>query len=278
MSGASRPRGPLGERVGHEAGLTTGPVVGSFALVGLAVFVIPVLGLVLRAPWGRLPELLATPSALAALRLSVGTSLAAVVVSVAVGVPLAWVLARLEFPGRGLVRVLVALPMVLPPVVGGLALLTTFGERGLAGPLLEAVGVSLPFSTAGVVAAQTFVAAPFLVVTAEAGFASADPRVEEAARSLGARRWLTWRGVVLPAVRRSLLAGIALCWARALGEFGATIAFAGSLEGVTRTLPLAVYQQLQTGLDGAVAMSLVLLGVSVVVIGGLRSRLAGGLA
>lgn len=278
MSGASRPRRPPRERVGHEAGLTTGPVVGSFALAGLAVFVIPVLGLVLRAPWGRLPELLATPSALAALRLSVGTSLAAVVVSTAVGVPLAWVLARLEFPGRGLVRVLVALPMVLPPVVGGLALLTTFGERGLAGPLLEAVGVSLPFTTAGVVAAQTFVAAPFLVVAVEAGFASADPRVEEAARSLGARRWLTWRGVVLPAVRRSLLAGIALCWARALGEFGATIAFAGSLEGVTRTLPLAVYQQLQTGLDGAVAMSLVLLGVSVVVIGGLRSRLAGGLA
>lgn len=278
MSGASRPRRPLGERVGHGRGLTTGPVVGSLALAGLAVFVVPVLGLVLRAPWGRLPELLATPSALAALRLSVGTSVAAVAVSTAVGVPLAWVLARLRFPGRGLVRVLVALPMVLPPVVGGLALLTTFGQRGLAGPLLEAVGVSLPFTTAGVVAAQTFVAAPFLVVTAEAGFASADPRVEEAARSLGARRWLTWRGVVLPAARQSLLAGIALCWARALGEFGATIAFAGSLEGVTRTLPLAVYQQLQTGLDGAVAMSLVLLAVSLVVIGGLRSRLAGGLA
>lgn len=278
MTGVPSGRRSLGDRLGHGRGVTTGPVVGGLALVGLATFVVPVVGLLLRAPWGRLPELLTTPAALAALRLSVVTSVAAVLASMAVGVPLAWVLARLEFPGRGLVRVLVTLPMVLPPVVGGLALLTTFGERGLAGPLLEAAGLSLPFTTAGVVAAQTFVAAPFLVVTVQAGFASADPRVEDAAHSLGARRWRVWRSVVLPSVWQSVLAGVALCWARALGEFGATIAFAGSLEGVTQTLPLAVYAQLQTGLDGAIAMSLVLLGVSVVVIGGLRSRLTARLA
>lgn len=252
--------------------------MGGLALAGLAAFVVPVVGLLLRAPWGRLPELLATPAALAALRLSVVTSAAAVLLSVAVGVPLAWVLARLEFPGRELVRVLVTLPMVLPPVVAGLALLTAFGERGMAGPVLGVVGVSVPFTTAAVVVAQAFVAAPFLVVTVQSGFASADPRVEDAARSLGARRWRVWRSVVLPAARPSVLAGVALCWARALGEFGATIAFAGSLRGVTQTLPLAVYEQLQSGLDGAIAMSLVLLGVSVVVIGSLRSRLTARLS
>lgn len=277
MIGVSRRR-PTGGGVGHDRGVTTGPLVGGLALAGLAVFVVPVIGLLLRAPWDRLPALLATPAALAALRLSVVTSLAAVLVSVAVGVPLAWVLARLRFPGRGLVRVLVTAPMVLPPVVAGLALLTTFGERGMAGSALEVVGVSLPFTTAAVVAAQAFVAAPFLVVTVQAGFASADPRVEDAARSLGARRWRVWGSVVLPASRQSVLAGVALCWARALGEFGATIAFAGSLRGVTQTLPLAVYEQLQTGLDGAVAMSLVLLAVSLGVIASLRSRLTARLA
>lgn len=272
MNGVSLRR-RLGDRIRHGRGVTTGPVVGGLALLGLAAFVVPVVGLLLRAPWGRLPELLATPAALAALRLSVVTSAAAVLLSVAVGVPLAWALARLEFPGREMVRVLVILPMVLPPVVAGLALLAAFGERGVAGPLLGAVGMPLPFTTAAVVAAQTFVAAPFLVVTVQSGFASADARVEDAARSLGARRWRVWRSVVLPAARPSVLAGVALCWARALGEFGATIAFAGSLRGVTQTLPLAVYEQLQAGLDGAIAMSLVLLGVSVVVIGSLRSRL-----
>lgn len=256
------------------AGLATGPVLLMLATAGLLLFLLPLLALAVRAPWTQLPRLLAGAAALTALRLSLLTSAAAVAGSLLVGLPLAWVLARVEFRGRALLRSLVLLPMVLPPVVAGIALLAAFGRAGLLGSLLARVGISLPFTAAGTALAQAFVAAPFLVVALESGFAGVDRRLEDAAASLGGSRWLIWRTVVLPAVRPSLLAGVALCWARALGEFGATITFAGSLRGRTETLPLAVYRQLQVDPSGAVAVSVLLLAVSLVLIVGLRARLS----
>lgn len=253
-------------------GLDTGRLLGCLAIAGVMLFALPLVALLGRTPWSGLPELLTGPVAGPALRLSLVTSAAAVALAILFGVPLAWVLARVRFRGRRLVRALVILPMVLPPVVGGVALLVAFGRNGLFGDPLIFLGVSLPFTTAGVTVAQAFVAAPFLIVTLEAGFASADRRLEDAAATLGAGRWLIWRSVILPAVRPSLLAGIALCWARALGEFGATIAFAGNLRGRTQTLPLAVYEQLQTDLDSAIALSLVLVAASLALILGLHAR------
>ena len=158
------------------------------------------------------------------------------------GVPLAWLLARGAFPGRGLVRALCTLSMVLPPVVAGVALFYALGRRGLVGQYLdEWFGITLPFSTAGVIVAQTFVAMPFLVLTVEAAFRQRDPRFEEAARTLGGGRWYIFRRVTLPAIRPGLIAGAVLAWARALGEFGATITFAGNFPGRTQTMPLAIY-------------------------------------
>src|SRR5207244_1578904 len=187
--------------------------------------------------------------------------------------PLAWVQARVPYRGRSLVRALTTLPMVLPPVVGGTALLLAFGRRGLVGGPLDRVGVHLPFSTAGAVAAEAFVAMPFLVLTVEAALRSADLRLEHAARTLGANRWTVFRRVTLPLLRPSLVAGALLCWARALGEFGATITFAGNLPGTTQTLPLFVYVKLQgANPDAAIVLSLVLLAVSVAVLVGLRER------
>jgi len=190
-----------------------------------------------------------------------------------VGIPLAWVLARATFPGRSLVRALVTLPMVLPPVVGGAALLFAFGRRGLfGGPVHDATGFLLPFSTWGVVAANTFVAMPFLVLTVEAALRQLDRRYEDAARTLGASRWYVFRRVTLPAIRPALIAGAVLAWARALGEFGATITFAGNLQGRTQTLPLAVFVALESDRDTAVALSLVMVAVSLVVLVTLRER------
>src|SRR5690606_33009883 len=195
------------------------------------------------------------------------------------GVPLAWVLARVSFPGRGVVRALCTLSMVLPPVVGGVALLLALGRRGLVGQWLdEWFGVRFPFTTAGVVVAQTFVAMPFLVLTVEAALRQLDPRVEDAARTLGASRWYAFRRVTLPAVRPALAAGAVLAWARALGEFGATIVFAGSFPGTTQTLPLRTYLQLETSVPDAIATSLMLVVVSFVVLVALRDRWMGGLA
>jgi molybdate transport system permease protein len=211
-----------------------------------------------------------------ALRLSLVCSLSATALSAALGVPLAWVLARSEFPGRRLVRALTTLPMVLPPVVGGVALLLAFGRRGLVGQwLYQWFGVQLPFTTAGAVLAETFVAMPFLVLTAEAGFRSADRRLEEAARTLGARPGTVFRRVTLPLVGPSLAAGAVLCWARALGEFGATITFAGNFPGRTQTTPLKVFLLLESRPDAAIVLSLVLLAVSLVVLVGLRTRWLG---
>jgi molybdate transport system permease protein len=247
--------------------------VVALAAVGGALFVIPLAGLLSRAPWGRLGEILTRPVVTDALRLSLVTSVVAALIAAILGIPLAWVLARMEFRGRSLLRALVTLPMVLPPVVGGAALLFAFGRRGLLGePLYEATGLVLPFSTWGVIVANTFVAMPFLIVTVEAGFSGLNRRFEGAAASLGAGRWTVFRRVTLPLAWHSVLGGIVLAWARALGEFGATITFAGNLPGRTQTMPLAVFVALEQDRDGAVALSLVMVAVSLAVLIGLRER------
>jgi molybdate transport system permease protein len=250
--------------------------LGSLAALAVGLLVLPLVGLLLRTPWDRLGELLRDPVVLTSLRLSLVASLLALVLSTVLGVPLAWLLARTDFPGRRLLRALCVLPMVLPPVVGGVALLAAFGRRGLAGqPLADVTGITLPFRLSGVVLAATFVSMPFLVVTVEAGLRGMDRRYEAAAATLGARRWTVFRRVTLPLIGPSLGAGMALCWARALGEFGATITFAGNLPGRTQTMPLAVYLQLESDPDVAILISLILLAVSVVVLVALRDRYLG---
>ena len=241
--------------------------------IGLAIFVVPFAGLLARVPWSDLPALLADDVVTDALRLSLVTSLAATLIAVVVGIPLAWIMARLEFPGRSLVRGFVTLPLVLPPVVGGAALLFALGRRGLVGePLNQTTGLLLPFSTWGVVVANTFVAMPFLVITVEGALRNLDERYEGAAASLGAGRWTVLRRVTLPMIGPSLVAGLVLTWARAFGEFGATITFAGNLQGRTQTLPLAVFVALESDRDTAVALSLVMVIVSLAVLVALRER------
>jgi molybdate transport system permease protein len=249
-----------------------------FALSGLAliagvILIAPLVALVVRAPWSQVGEALTSGEARAALRLSMISSLAALALSTVMGLPLAWTFARLEFPGKALARALCVLPMVLPPVVGGVALLLAFGRRGLIGQLLDELsGITLPFGLGAVVLAETFVAMPFLVVTVEAGLRGMDRRYEEVAATLGAARSLAFRRVTIPLVAPSLIAGMALCWTRALGEFGATITFAGNLSGRTQTMPLAVYVQLERDLGVAILLSLILTAVSVVVLVLLRER------
>lgn len=248
-------------------------ILVTLGCLGLAVFVVPLAGLLARTPWSDLPGLLAGKVVTDALRLSLVTSLMATGISTLVGVPLAWLMARIEFPGRSLVRGLVTLPLVLPPVVGGAALLFALGRRGLVGePLNQATGLVLPFSTWGVVVANTFVAMPFLVITLEGALRNLDRRFEGAAATLGAGRWTVLRRVTLPMVGPSLIAGLVLTWARALGEFGATITFAGNLQGRTQTLPLAVFVALESDRDTAVALSLVMMVVSLIVLIALRER------
>lgn len=245
-------------------------------MAGALFFIVPLAGLLQRAPWERLGADLASPEVRTALRLSLVTSLAATALSVVLGIPLAWVLARVEFPGRRLLRALTTLPMVLPPVVGGVALLLAFGRRGLLGQWLDqAFGVRLSFTTAAAILAEAFVAMPFLVITAEAAFRSLDHRYEDAARTLGAGRSTVFRRVTLPLAAPALGAGLVLCWARALGEFGATITFAGNFPGTTRTMPLAVYLALESRPEAAISLSLVLLTVSLAVLVGLRDRWLG---
>lgn len=243
------------------------------ALLGLAFLVFPLVGLLVRAPWRTLPHRLIEPGILDALRLSLYSATLATLVSLIFGVPLAWVLARTSFPGRKLVRALVTVPLVLPPVVGGVALLLVFGRRGLLGGWLDSTfGITLPFTTTGVVVAEAFVAMPFLVISVEGALRGADARYEEAAATLGASRWTTFRRVTLPMIAPGVAAGAVLCWARALGEFGATITFAGNFPGRTQTMPLAVYLALEQDLDAAIVLSLVLLVVSVAVLAGLRDK------
>ena len=249
--------------------------VAVLAAAGAAFFVLPLAGLLTRTPWTDAGRELIAPASLDALRLSMVASISATVVALVLGVPLAWIYARVEFPGRGLLRALTTLPMVLPPVVGGVALLLAFGRRGLIGSWLASIGITLPFTTAAVVMAETFVAMPFLVLTVEAGLRSMDRRYEDAARTLGAGRWTVFWRVTVPLIAPSLAAGAVLCWARALGEFGATITFAGNFPGVTQTMPLAVYVLLESGSPASSVLSLVLLAISVAVLVGLRHRWLG---
>ncbi|HEU0104215.1 MAG TPA: ABC transporter permease [Mycobacteriales bacterium] len=243
------------------------------ATLAVAFLVLPLAGLLAQAPWTGLPRLLSEPAVRRALQLSLLCAGAATLLSLLLGVPLAWALARLRFPGRRLLRALVTLPLVLPPVVGGVGLLAAFGRRdGILGPSLDAVGIQLPFTTAAVVLAETFVAMPFLVIAVEGALASSDQRYEQAAATLGASGWTTFRRITLPMAGPSVAAGAVLCFARALGEFGATITFAGNLPGTTQTMPLAVYLALQTDPEAAIALALVLLAVSITILLLLRER------
>lgn len=243
------------------------------AVVAAAFLALPFVALIWRAPWGELGDLVTDPVVTDALRLSIVSASLATVVSLVLGVPLAWMLARAHLPGAPLWRGLVVLPMVLPPVVGGAALLFALGRRGLVGePLYDATGILLPYSLWGVVAANTFVAMPFLVVTLESALRSADTRYEDAAATLGAGRWTTFRRITVPHAAPALVTGTVLCWARALGEFGATVTFAGNLQGRTQTMPLAVFLALESDREAAIALSLVLIAVSLAVIVPLRDR------
>lgn len=246
------------------------------AAVAVVFFFLPVVALVVRVPWSEIGGLLASEIALDALRISLVTSVAATALAAVFGLPLAYALARKDFPGRALVRGVVLLPLVLPPVVGGAALLFALGRRGVVGGALEeATGLVLPFSTGGVVVAATFVAMPFLVVTVEGALRNLDVRYENAAASLGARPWLVLRRVTLPMIAPSIGAGLVLTWARALGEFGATITFAGNLQGRTQSLPLAVFVALERDRETALALSVLLMAVSLAIIIGLRRRWTG---
>jgi molybdate transport system permease protein len=248
-------------------------------VVGAAVFVVPLVALFVRAPWSSADDLVRSPAVREALWLSMTTSVTATVVSVVLGVPLAFLLARSHLPGRGVVRAVCTLSMVLPPVVAGVALFLALGRRGLLGGLLdEWFGVRLPFTTPAVVIAQVFVAMPFLVLTVDAAIGAVDERREDVARTLGASEWHVFRRVLLPTVRPAILAGSVLTWARALGEFGATITFAGSLPGVTRTMPLETYLAFESDLDRAVLVSLVLVVISFAVLVALRGRWVGAAA
>jgi molybdate transport system permease protein len=248
-------------------------VVLAVGAVAAAFFALPLFALVQRARWSSFWHDLTTHAALDALRLSILCALAATVLSVVFGTPLAWVLARGNFPGRRVLRALVLLPLVLPPVVGGVALLAAFSLRSpIGGWLHDALGVQLTFSPAGVVLAQTFVAMPFFVITLEAALAGVDRRYEDAAASLGASPLRVFGRVTLPLVAGSVAAGGVLAFARALGEFGATITFAGNIAGRTQTLPLDVYLLLETDQRAAIALSLLLVAVSVASLVALRDR------
>jgi molybdate transport system permease protein len=235
------------------------------AVVGIAFLALPLVGLLARAPWHDLVSRITTPAARTALRLSLECSFGALALALVTGVPLAWLLARKDFPGKALVRALVTVPLVLPPVVGGVALLLAFGRNGV-------VPLHLAFTTWGAMAAEAFVAMPFLVLAVEGAIASLDERFEDVAATLGASPLATFRRVTLPLVGPGLAAGAALAWARALGEFGATITFAGNLPGRTQTLPIAVYVALQSDPQTAVALSVLLLGLAVLVLVALRGR------
>ncbi len=245
------------------------------AALGALFILLPLVAMASRVEWSNFFALVTSESSLAALKLSLRTSLASTALCVLFGVPMAIVLARTSFPGQSLARSLVLLPLVLPPVVGGIALLYTFGRKGLLGHSLEVMGINIAFSTTAVVLAQTFVALPYLVVSLEGTIRTAGQRYEMVAATLGARPTTVLRRVTLPLVLPGLISGAVLSFARALGEFGATLTFAGSLEGVTRTLPLEIYVQRETDPDAAVALSLVLVVVAILIVTLVRGRKAG---
>lgn len=250
----------------------------ALAGLGLLFFLLPLAGLIVRAPWGQTLPALVAPETTTALSLSLFCSLTATACSLVLGIPLALFLSRTSGWARSALRALTTLPMVLPPVVGGVALLLAFGRRGLLGSLLYQVfGIEIPFTTAAAVMAETFVAMPFLVISVEGGLRSIDPRYEDAARTLGSRGWRTFFQVTLPLLRPAVFSGAVLCWARALGEFGATITFAGNFPGRTQTVPVAVYVALETRPEGAIVLSLILLAVSLALLAALRDRWMGAL-
>ena len=243
----------------------------ALAAAGLLLFLLPLAGLIARAPWSQVGPALVAPETATALGLSIFCSLSATGISLLLGIPLAVVLARTRGTLRRALRALTTLPMVLPPVVGGVALLLAFGRRGPIGaPLYQAFGIQIPFTTVAAVIAETFVAMPFLVIAVEGGLRAMDQRYEEAARALGAGSWRVFTRVTLPLLRPTIFSGAVLCWARALGEFGATITFAGNLPGRTQTMPLAVYVALETRPEGAIVLSLILLAVSLAILIGMR--------
>jgi len=243
------------------------------AALAVGFLLLPLVALLADTPWDDLPRIMSEARTLDTLRLSLTTATAATGTSLLLGVPLAWVLARSGFPGAGLLRALVTLPLVLPPVVGGVALLMALGRSGLVGRYLDSwFHITFPFTTTGVVLAETFVAMPFLIVTVEGALRSVDRSAEEAAATLGAGPLTVFRRITLPLVAPSLVAGGILCWTRALGEFGATITFAGNFPGTTQTMPLSVYLALENDPDAAVALSVVLLGASLASLLLLRDR------
>ena len=257
----------------------TPAAIGLLAGLGLLLFLLPLAGLIVRAPWNQALAELTDPTTTTAIGLSLFCSLTATAIALVLGIPLAMILARTHGPLRNVLRALTTLPMVLPPVVGGVALLLAFGRRGIAGSLLyQAFGIQIPFTTTAAVMAETFVAMPFLVIAVEGGLRSLDHRYEEAARSLGAGYWRVLTRVTLPLLRPAIFSGAVLCWARALGEFGATITFAGNFPGRTQTVPIAVYLALETTKpDAAITLSLILLVVSVAILVGMRDRWLGAL-
>ena len=252
------------------------PVSGSYsgvprwvlalAAIGAAFVLLPLAAMVLRVNWAEFVPLITSESSVAALLLSLRSSLAATLLCVLFGVPMALVLARTDFWGQKILRSLVLLPLVLPPVVGGIALLYTFGRRGLLGQTLDLLGIEIAFSTTAVVLAQTFVALPFLVLSLEGALRTVGTRFEAVGATLGASPSTVLRRITLPLVLPAVVSGAVLSFARALGEFGATLTFAGSLQGTTRTLPLEIYLQRESDPDTAVALSLVLVVVAVVIV------------
>ena len=255
---STRPMPPVNSRSNW---LFVGPGLLLILLLGL-----PLLALFLRVAGNHFLADAVSSTALQALRLSLVTSLISVTISVLIGTPLAYILARWNFPGRSAVELLVDLPVVLPPSVAGLALLIAFGRQGLFGSLLVPLGVSLPFTTAAVIIAQTFVSAPLFVRSARVGFAGVDPQLEEAALVEGANQLQLFREVMAPLAGRALVSGAMMTWTRALGEFGATILFAGNLQGITQTMPLAIYLGFERNLDVAVVLSVELVLVSILLL------------
>ena len=266
---------PTGQRARSRRSLGVSTVLAAATTVLLAFVALPFLSLLLRISPRQLLARLGEPVVLDALRLSLLTSAIATALVIALGIPVAYLLATREFRGKRLIEVLIDLPMVLPPTVAGFALLMAFGRTGLAGRSLAALGITLPFTAAGVVLAQVFMAAPFFIAPARAGFAGVDQRLLDAAATLRASEAFAFFRVVLPLSIPSIVAGTAMSAARALGEFGATITFAGNLPGTTQTMPLAVYVALQSDLDGAVLLSVILLLMSFGLLLGLRSAPAG---
>lgn len=276
MTTARTRPGPLDPAAARRrsAGATSGLPGWVFlpAALGGIFIVLPLVAMVLRVRWSQFWALITSDASVAALQLSLRTSAISTVICVLIGAPMALVLARATFPGLRLARSLVLLPLVLPPVVGGIALLYTFGRQGLLGQSFQVLGLRIAFSTTAVIIAQTFVALPFLVLSLEGSLRTAGRRYEAVASTLGASPTTVLRRVTLPLVLPGLFSGAVLAFARALGEFGATLTFAGSLQGVTRTLPLEIYLQREGDPDAAVALSLVLVVVAVVIVLATRGR------